>query len=161
MYAIVRNVPSSFASCVTSLDKKYDPFNIGLAKKQHEDYVGIIREPVEQMIEIPPDEGHSRCCFVEDIAVVVEDEAIVNFLGSESRRKEVSGVEKGVPVIKDTVHMHEIDPEATLDGEDVLYTGKHLLIGLSHCTKPTWCRCPKQRVFRKVPRLHYTESLGP
>jgi dimethylargininase len=30
--------------------------------------------------------------------------------------------------------MHDIDPEATLDGGDVLYTGKHLLIGLSHRT---------------------------
>lgn len=27
--------------------------------------------------------------------------------------------------------MHEIDPKATLDGGDVLYTGKHLFVGLS------------------------------
>lgn len=30
--------------------------------------------------------------------------------------------------------MHEIDPEATLDGGDVLYTGKHIFVGLSHRT---------------------------
>lgn len=30
--------------------------------------------------------------------------------------------------------MHDIDPEATLDGGDVLFTGKHLLVGLSHRT---------------------------
>lgn len=30
--------------------------------------------------------------------------------------------------------MHGIDPEATLDGGDVLYTGKHLFVGLSHRT---------------------------
>jgi dimethylargininase len=30
--------------------------------------------------------------------------------------------------------MHDIDPKATLDGGDVLFTGKHLLVGLSHRT---------------------------
>lgn len=30
--------------------------------------------------------------------------------------------------------MHEIDPEATLDGGDVLYTGTHLFVGLSRRT---------------------------
>lgn len=39
---------------------------------------------------------HTDCCFVEDNAIVVEDKAIINFLGAESRRKEVSGVEKAL-----------------------------------------------------------------
>jgi dimethylargininase len=30
--------------------------------------------------------------------------------------------------------MDEIDPQATLDGGDVLYTGEHLFVGLSHRT---------------------------
>lgn len=41
---------------------------------------------------------------------------------------------KQIPAIKKIVHMHDIDAEATLDGGDVLYTGKHLLVGLSHRT---------------------------
>ena len=137
MYAIVRNLPSSFANCVTSVDNNNDPIDIKLAQKQHDDYVNVIREHVKQVIEVPADEKHPDCCFVEDNAIVVKDKAIINFLGAESRRKEVSGVEKAlkeVPVIKDIVHMHDIDPKATLDGGDVLYTGKHLLIGLSHRT---------------------------
>lgn len=36
------------------------------------------------------------CCFVEDNAVVVQDTAVINFLGAESRRKEVSGVENAL-----------------------------------------------------------------
>ncbi|KAK4511812.1 uncharacterized protein ATC70_003811 [Mucor velutinosus] len=137
MYAIVRHLPLSFASCVTSVDNNDNPINIELAQKQHDDYVNVIKEHVKQVIEVPADEAHPDCCFVEDNAIVVEDKAIINYLGAESRRKEVSGVEnalKEVPVIKDIVHMHDIDPEATLDGGDVLYTGKHLLIGLSHRT---------------------------
>lgn len=30
--------------------------------------------------------------------------------------------------------MWEVDPEATLDGGDVLYTGEHLFVGLSRRT---------------------------
>lgn len=36
------------------------------------------------------------CCFVEDNAIVVQDKAIINYLGAESRRKEVSGVENAL-----------------------------------------------------------------
>ncbi len=39
---------------------------------------------------------HVDCCFVEDNAIVVEDKAIINYLGAESRRKEVSGVENAL-----------------------------------------------------------------
>jgi dimethylargininase len=39
---------------------------------------------------------YADCCFVEDNAIVVKDKAIINFLGAESRRKEVSGVEKAL-----------------------------------------------------------------
>ncbi|KAG2202293.1 hypothetical protein INT47_010741 [Mucor saturninus] len=137
MYAIVRELPSSFASCVTSVDNKTDPINIELAKKQHADYVEVLKQHVKGVIHVPADEEHPDCCFVEDNAVIVQDLAIINYLGAESRRKEVSGVEnalKEVPVIKSIVHMHEIDPKATLDGGDVLYTGSHLFVGLSHRT---------------------------
>ncbi|CEP07239.1 hypothetical protein [Parasitella parasitica] len=151
----------NFASCVTSLENKEDPINIALAKKQHDDYVNIIREHVDQVIEVPTDEGHPDCCFVEDNAVVVGDKAIINFLGAESRRKEVSGVEKAlkeVPAIKDIVHMHEIDPEATLDGGDVLYTGKHLLIGLSHRTNQRGADVLSKVFSEKCP-VYTVESL--
>lgn len=58
MYAIVRNLPSSFASCVTSVDNNNDPIDISLAQKQHDDYVNVIREHVKQVIEVPADEEH-------------------------------------------------------------------------------------------------------
>ncbi|KAI8047373.1 uncharacterized protein B0P05DRAFT_566294 [Gilbertella persicaria] len=137
MYAIVRNIPSSFADCVTSVDNTTSPIDIQLAKKQHDDYVEVVKQHVKHVIQVPEDENHPDCCFVEDNAVVVQDKAIVNFLGAESRRKEVSGVEnalKEIPAIKDIVYMHDIDPEATLDGGDVLFTGKHMFVGLSKRT---------------------------
>ncbi|KAG1456565.1 hypothetical protein G6F56_006801 [Rhizopus delemar] len=84
-----------------------------------------------------PNSFDQYCCFIEDTAVVVQDLAIINRLGDESRRKEIIGIEEGlrkVPLIKEIHYMHEIDPEATLDGGDVLYTGTHLFVGLSRRT---------------------------
>jgi dimethylargininase len=58
MYAIVRNIPSSFTECVTSIDNQKDPINIELAKKQHNDYVDVIKQHVKHVIEVPADEAH-------------------------------------------------------------------------------------------------------
>jgi len=63
MYAIVRNLPSSFASCVTSVDNNDSPINIELAQKQHDDYVNVIKEHVKQVIEVPADEAHPGKLF--------------------------------------------------------------------------------------------------
>ncbi|KAI9262039.1 hypothetical protein BY458DRAFT_515225 [Sporodiniella umbellata] len=137
MYAIVRDISSSFNHCETDVDNRADPINIELAKKQHEAYVETLKKYVKHVIEVPEDPSQPDCCFVEDTAVVVEEKVIVNRLGAESRRKEVGAIEealKKIPAIKEIVHMHEIDPQATLDGGDVLYTGKHLFVGLSNRT---------------------------
>jgi dimethylargininase len=58
MYAIVRNLPSSFAECVTSIDNNNDPINIELAKKQHDHYVDVIKQHVKHVINVPADEAH-------------------------------------------------------------------------------------------------------
>ncbi|CEG83397.1 hypothetical protein RMATCC62417_17323 [Rhizopus microsporus] len=136
-YAIVRDIPDTFDQCVTAVDNTSSPINVELAKKQHEEYVKVLKEHVDHVIEVPADPLHPDCCFVEDTAVVVQDRAIINHLGAASRRKEVSGIEealKKIPVIKEIIHMWEVDPEATLDGGDVLYTGEHLFVGLSRRT---------------------------
>jgi dimethylargininase len=45
------------------------------------------------------------CCFIEDTAVVIEDTAVVNCLGAESRRKEISAVEKALRKVRKSVFM--------------------------------------------------------
>jgi hypothetical protein len=49
------------------------------------------------------------CCFVEDNAVVVKDTAVINFLGAESRRKEVHGVENALKqVLSNMVILYQV-----------------------------------------------------
>ncbi|KAG1360405.1 hypothetical protein G6F62_000014 [Rhizopus arrhizus] len=157
MYAIVRDVPTTFDKCVTTVDNTVSPIDISLAKKQYKEYVNALREHVDHIVEIPADPLHPDCCFIEDTAVVIEGTAVVNCLGAESRRKEISAVEKAlrkncqIPVIKDVVRMDEIDPQATLDGGDVLYTGEHLFVGLSHRTNQRGADVLKKVFSEKCP----------
>lgn len=58
MYAIVRDLPSSFVNCVTAVDNTSSPIDIELAKKQHEDYVEVLKQHVEHVIQVPADEAH-------------------------------------------------------------------------------------------------------
>lgn len=58
MFAIVRDLPSTFVNCVTAVDNSQDPINLELAKKQHDDYVDTIKQHVEHVIEVQTDEAH-------------------------------------------------------------------------------------------------------
>jgi dimethylargininase len=76
----------------------------------------------------------SSCCFVEDTCVVLGDTALINRIGHASRRGEVAGIAEALkchPLIKRVVEMQE---PATLDGGDVLYTGRHIFVGISQRT---------------------------
>lgn len=58
MYAIVRDVPTTFDKCVTTVDNTVSPIDISLAKKQYEAYVNALREHVDHIVEIPADPLH-------------------------------------------------------------------------------------------------------
>lgn len=57
-YAICRELPRSFASCVTAVDNTASPIDISLATKQHEAYVEVLKKHVKQLVEVPADEAH-------------------------------------------------------------------------------------------------------
>lgn len=59
------------------------------AKKQHENYVRLLRELGLDVIELPPDEALPECVFVEDTAVVCNGTALITRPGAAHRVKEV------------------------------------------------------------------------
>jgi dimethylargininase len=66
--------------------------------------------------------------FIEDVAVVVDELAIVTRPGAESRRAEI-------PVVADALARYRtvraIEPPGTIDGGDVLTVGRRMFIGRS------------------------------
>jgi dimethylargininase len=108
------------------------------ARQQHEQYIRILKQHIPSVICLPAVEDHPDCVFVEDTVVAVGTTACVTRQGAPSRQGEERDVKQalrsaGIGNIHD---MDEIDSLATCDGGDVLYTGRHLFVGLSTRTNP-------------------------
>ncbi|PIK61988.1 putative N(G),N(G)-dimethylarginine dimethylaminohydrolase 1 [Apostichopus japonicus] len=105
------------------------------ARKHHEAYQSVMRDQLKLHVEVlEADESLPDCCFVEDCAVVVDGVALITCPGSPSRRPEVTLIKRilGGGLGQEIVEMTE--KGATLDGGDVLFTGKEFFVGLSSRT---------------------------
>ena len=136
-FAITRRVPNSF---VNSLSKYYDSsdgtnaISIPVARSQHEDYVAVLRSEVPTL-ELPAVEEHPDCVFVEDTVVAVQKRAVITFPGHVSRQGEVVAIRLILEQLGMEVwDMHSKCKSAICDGGDVLYTGRHMFVGLSDRT---------------------------
>jgi len=65
---------------------------------------------------------------VEDVALVLDEWALMLNPGAASRRPEVAPVEKALAPYREIFH---IQPPATVDGGDILRVGKTIYVGLS------------------------------
>ncbi|KAM9386357.1 N(G),N(G)-dimethylarginine dimethylaminohydrolase 1 isoform 1-T2 [Pholidichthys leucotaenia] len=131
-HAIVRGIPASLAGGAL----RSSPAEVDLAKarREHGAYVEVLRTGLGlEVVELPADESFPDCVFVEDAAVACGDTALITRPGAESRRGETE-VMKGA--LKDlNLNIVEMtDENATLDGGDVLFTGREFFVGLSKRT---------------------------
>ena len=104
------------------------PIDLERARAQHRDYERALTEAgcrVERLLAGPdmPD-----AVFVEDIAVVFDELAIIARPGAESRRVEVPAL---AAALEPHRRLHVIVPPGTLDGGDVLVAGRRVFVGLS------------------------------
>lgn len=129
--AIVRGVPDTFSSCLT-MEKPHAPIDVDLARKQHAQYVQILKELVQEVVVLPPDNAYPDCPFVEDTAIVVGSKAFVTRPGAISRRGEEAAVRSALKDLN--LESSDIGPLGLLDGGDVLFAGGLLLVGRSNRT---------------------------
>jgi dimethylargininase len=123
---LVRAVPDSFVSCVTSRPA-VPPLDHDLARHQHTGYVTALEAGGFAVIRVESDEAHPDCAFIEDVAVVVGRRALLTNPGHPSRRGETGAV--GV-ALADLVSVEAITA-GTLDGGDVLQVGGRVFVGSS------------------------------
>ncbi|KAI1891995.1 hypothetical protein AGOR_G00149440 [Albula goreensis] len=131
-HAVVRAIPSSFAK--EALRTNCSEVDLNKAQREHEQYVGVLKHKLGlQVLELPADESLPDCVFVEDAAVVCGDTALITRPGAASRRKETEAMKKALSDLN--LNVVEMDDEtATLDGGDVLFTGREFFVGLSKRT---------------------------
>ncbi|GAB0093458.1 N(G),N(G)-dimethylarginine dimethylaminohydrolase 1 [Sergentomyia squamirostris] len=104
------------------------------AKRQHELYVNLLREQGLDVIELPADENLPECAFVEDTAIVCNGIALITRPGDPKRVQEVESIRAVLKKELDLPLVEIADPNAKLDGGDVLFTGKEFFVGLSKWT---------------------------
>jgi dimethylargininase len=147
--AIVREIPSSFSRALAMGDDAASSdrgdVSVRRAQAQHARFVAALRTRVPTFL-LPPLDHHPDCAFVEDAAVSIGNRAVLTHPGHETRRGEVSSLRT---VLEHGLGMHialdmtrtgteedegSHDEVALCDGGDVLYTGRHLFVGLSSRT---------------------------
>ncbi|XP_057175322.1 N(G),N(G)-dimethylarginine dimethylaminohydrolase 1 [Triplophysa rosa] len=131
-HAVVRAVPRSLATEALRTDNlEVDPVK---AQQEHEEYVTVLKHRLGlEVIELPAEETLPDCVFVEDAAVVCGDTALITRPGAESRRGETEAMKRALTELSLNV-VEMTDETATLDGGDVLFTGREFFVGLSKRT---------------------------
>ena len=131
-HALVRDLSDSFENSL-KLNPPTVPIDISLATEQHDQYIQLLEKLVPQVTRIEADSAHPDCNFIEDTAIVAGDIAVISRMGASERRGEEEPVAQVIEKLG-TKHVVRIQSPGTMDGGDILYTGKHLFVGLSHRT---------------------------
>ncbi|MGD8279471.1 MAG: arginine deiminase-related protein [Gemmatimonadota bacterium] len=134
--AIVRPPDAALARCqLTHLERV--PIDTRLARAQHDAYAALLRKLGARVVELEPEPELPDAVFVEDVAIVLDEIAILTCPGAESRRPEVESVAHALATFRT---LAPVRPPGTLDGGDVLLDRNTLYVGRSGRTNDTGIR---------------------
>jgi dimethylargininase len=125
--AITRQVSPAINQCeLTHISR--EPINYECACAQHRQYENALRSLGIDVVSLEAERDLPDSVFVEDVALVLDECAIMLNPGASSRRPEVASVEKTLAPHRD---IFRIQPPATVDGGDILTVGRTIYVGLS------------------------------
>jgi dimethylargininase len=125
--AITRAVSPAFASCeLTHLERV--PMDVDRARAQHHAYEQALVAAGGLVQQLDTSADMPDSVFVEDIAVVFPELAIITRPGADSRRAETPAIAHALAAFRS---LREIQPPGTADGGDVLVAGRRVFVGLS------------------------------
>jgi len=128
--AITRAVSSGIARCeLTHLTRQ--PIDVDRVRRQHDAYEQALTGAGYAVTRLGADGDIPDSVFIEDIAVVFDELAIVTRPGAVSRRAETAAVADALRPLRP---LHTIDPPGTIDGGDVLTIGRRVFVGESRRT---------------------------
>jgi len=125
--AITRAVSPAIASCeLTHLARA--PIDVERAREQHRAYEQALIAAGGVVERLESDEAMPDAVFVEDVAIVFDELAVITRPGAASRRRETVAVADALAEYRP---LAMIDAPATVDGGDVLVAGRDVFVGLS------------------------------
>lgn len=125
--ALTREISPTLGGCELSYLPRTD-IDIALAQRQHAAYRQVLSDLGCRVLWLPALEDHPDAVFVEDVAVVFDEVAVMTRPGAASRRGESATVAEVLAGYRPLLRM---SAPATLDGGDVLRIGRDVLVGSS------------------------------
>ena len=125
--AITRAVSSSIGCCELSHIPR-EPVDVALARAQHHDYLRALESVGCNVQTLPEERDLPDSVFVEDVAIVLDEVAVLTRPGALSRRPEGASM---ADLLRHYRQLLAIEAPATLDGGDVLRMGRTLYVGQS------------------------------
>lgn len=124
---ITRQISPRFAECeLTHLERT--PIDLEIARTQHSEYVKALKHLGCDVIELPAEPDLPDSVFVEDMALILPEVAVITRPGADSRKPEAESIARTLAPLIDLVCVRE---PATVDGGDVLVVGKNIYVGMS------------------------------
>ena len=128
--AIVRKPCKNMINGLTSSDFGIPDFD--RAVEQHQQYILALKNCGLEVFILEGDEKFPDSVFVEDVALLTPDVAIVTNPGADSRRDEV--IEMKSILFHYYKYIRTITPPGTIEAGDIMMVGTHFYIGLSERT---------------------------
>jgi dimethylargininase len=125
--AVTREVSPALGDCELSYVERVS-IDVPRACAQHDDYRRTLEALGCRVLALPAEPEFADSVFVEDVAIVLDDVAILTRPGAASRRGEVASVGA---VLGGYRKLQGIAAPGTLDGGDVLRLGRALYVGES------------------------------
>jgi dimethylargininase len=123
--AVTRDISPAIERCeLTHLPRV--AIDLAVARAQHAAYERCLSSLGCAVRRLAADPELPDCVFVEDVAVVFDELAVVTRPGAASRRAEVSPVAAALAEYRT---LRAIEPPGTLDGGDVLVAGRRVFVG--------------------------------
>jgi dimethylargininase len=127
LIALTREVSQALGSCeLTHLLRA--PIDVATARAEHESYEQALGDAGCVVRRVAPAPELPDSVFIEDVAVVFDEVAVITRPGAASRRAETIGVAAALSEYR-TIRF--IEEPGTLDGGDVLVIGTRVYVGRS------------------------------
>jgi dimethylargininase len=125
--AIVRDISASMAGCELSFVPRV-AIDLELARAQHQRYRQLLEQLGCTVLTLPAQDQLPDSVFVEDVALVLDEVAVMTRPGAPARRAEGATVAESLAQFRDLLL---IQAPGTLDGGDILRVGRTLYVGAS------------------------------
>ena len=125
--AVTHAVSPNIGGCELTFMERV-PIDYEVAVHQHEEYCRLLARRGVAVTTLYDNLSFADSCFVEDTAIVVDELAIIASMGVVSRRSETAAIASELAKYRELVC---VSYPSTLEGGDVLQSGKNIFVGLS------------------------------